>query len=168
MSDEPNHIAALRQAYAAYATGDPQPMIDLMADNVRFGLKGPREAFRFAGIREGKDWVKRVLREIAEDYEWLEYGLRRLIFQGDGAVAFTGGRLRHRASGRAFAIDLIDAMRFENGKLVELTEHADTAELVAKQGMPREHLRLGASRQAAAKPKRAAKRASPKRAALRR
>ena len=103
-----------------------------MAPAIRFGIVGPPEHFRFAGIRRGLDWARKVLAEIAEDFEWLEYRVRELIAERDWVVALTGGRIRDRTTGVLHEIDLVDVIRLRDGRITDFVEYYDTTFLAQR------------------------------------
>ena len=133
MAHKRRNLAVLGKIYKAYSRGNPDQLLSAMSEDVRFGLVAQQEHFRFGGVRKGKRWARRVISEINEDYHWLKYEVREYIAQKDRVVALTGGRVKHRASGRVMTVDLVDVVRMKDGKIVEFTEHFDTAGLLAKQ-----------------------------------
>jgi uncharacterized protein len=130
---EHDNLAVLQEIYKAYSNGNSDKFLSAIADDVRFGIVAQPKDFRFAGIRNGRRWAERVIAQINEDYQWLKYEVREFIVQGDRVVALTGGRVKHRASGAAMTVDLVDVLRMKDGKIVEFTEYFDTAGVLAKQ-----------------------------------
>jgi uncharacterized protein len=155
MTLEQENLAVLREIYDAYSSGSPDKLLNAMTDDVRFGLVAQRQHFRFGGIRNGRRWANRVISQINEDYQWLKYEVREFIAQGDRVVALTGGRVKHRASGVVMTVDLVDVFRMKDGKIVEFTEHFDTAGLLAKQAGRKPSARRAARKPRSARPRRA-------------
>jgi ketosteroid isomerase-like protein len=128
------NVAAMRAMYTAYGRKDPAPFFDLLSPDVRFAIAAPRAQFRFAGPKRGKAAVQRVIAQIAEDYDWLDYKPREVIGAGDRVIGVAGGRIKHRASGAVMTIELVDVVRLSAGKIVEFTEYFDSARVLALQG----------------------------------
>jgi ketosteroid isomerase-like protein len=180
--EERRNVEAVRRAYAGYSRGDPQPFFDMCAEDIRFGIAAAPEHFDFAGMGTGMAWVKRVLGGINQEFEWLEFGERQLIAEGEWIIARGGGRIRDRETGEVIEPDLVDVMQIKDGKVVYFAEYFDTtlmqkrdaarAKLVAAQPKPRP-AKAKATSAGRAKPKRAAKpkakaKPAPKRAAAKR
>jgi ketosteroid isomerase-like protein len=103
-----------------------------LAPDIRFGIAGPPEHFRFAGIGRGVDWARKVLAEIGEDFEWLEYRVRELIAERDWVIALTGGSIRDRATGALHEIDLVDVIRLRDDRITDFVEYYDTTFLAER------------------------------------
>ena len=136
MTDQIGNRDVLTKAYAAYGEGNGQPLLDAMAEDVTLELCVPVEAFRFAGPLRGKASVARAMQEIREDYDWVEYRLHDLLVQGDLAVALAGGRIRHRATSKAFDLSMVDVIRMRGGKIVDFKEYFDSLGAVMNIGVP--------------------------------
>ena len=163
------NTALLQQIYAAYARGDSAPFFAALAPDIRFGIAAPPAHFRFAGVRRGVAWAQRVLAEIAEDLEWLEFELRELIAERDRVIALTGGRIRDRATGVEHAVDLVDVIRLEGGRITDFVEYYDTTFLHERTQALAKHA-AKAKRKGKAKSRTSAKRkaARPKRTTAKR
>lgn len=151
-AEERRNVQSFRTAIAAYSRYDPEPFFALMDDKVQFRIAAAPEQLRFGGIGTGIAWVRRVIREIAEDFEWLSYENRELIAERDWVIALSGGKIRDRSSGAVLDADIVDVMRFKNGRIVHFVEYFDTALLAARAKAARRR-RPKAAKKAAARPK---------------
>lgn len=124
----------------------------VLAPDIRFGIAGPPEHFRFAGIRHGVDWARKVLAEIAGDFEWLECRVRELIAERHWVIALNGGRIRDRATGVLHEIDLVDVIRLKDDRITDFVEYYDTT-FLAQHREARAQLTAPAKRRANRKPK---------------
>ncbi len=122
-------IDRMAAAYVAYHEGDAEPFFELIADHGVLRHVAPVVAFPFATPRRGAEGAKEMIGQILTDFQWLNFRAFELIAEDDLLVALTGGRLRHRASGREAAIHLADMIRFADGRIVEFVEFFDTAGL---------------------------------------
>lgn len=125
MTVEESNAATLRRIYEAYAGGDHGPLLDALAPDARFRIH--------ASCVRG-DHCKQAMDRIAQDYEWEEFGCFDVICQDDRAVGLTGGRIKHRETGVAMDLDLVDVVRFRDGKIAEFATYFDSNELLARQG----------------------------------
>jgi ketosteroid isomerase-like protein len=129
---ERRNVALLQRVYDAYRRGDPSVFFAAADENLRFGIAGPTEHFRFAGIKHGLAWAKKVLAEIAEDFEWLDYQVRDFIAEREWVIALTGGKIRDRASGVILDADLVDVIRLKDGRITDFLEYYDTTFLAER------------------------------------
>lgn len=128
--EERRNVQAFRAAITAYIRHDPEPFFALMDDEVRFGIAAAPEQLRFGGMGQGVAWVRRVIGEIAEDFEWLSDHNPELIAERDWVIALSGGKIRD--SGVLLDADPVDVMRFKDGRIVQFIEYFDTALLTAR------------------------------------
>lgn len=123
--------------YAGYTRGDAQPLFAALAADVEFRLCGPADLLPVAGAYRGPVGVRDAIKAINDEYQWLRYELRRLIVEGDTAMALTGGRLRHRRSRVEMEMDLANLVHIQDGRIVSFAEFFDTAGLLAwQEGAP--------------------------------
>lgn len=154
---ERRNVALLQRVYDAYRRGDPSVFFAAVDENLRFGIAGPTEHFRFAGIRHGLAWAKKVIAEIAEDFEWLDYQVRDLIAERDWVIGLTGGKIRDRASGAILDADLVDVIRLKDGRITDFLEYYDTTFLVERDKALAKFRAAQPPKKAKAKPKAKAK-----------
>ena len=127
----------LANMYAAYGRGDPQPLFTAMAPDVRFTAHAPRASFPFGGIHQGIDGVRRYIAAIASEYAWLRFEARCIVAEGDRAVVLSCGRVRRNSDGMQSEVDIANAIRLSEGRIVELDEFFDTAGIDAwRRGEP--------------------------------
>src|SRR5437867_2138100 len=117
MTVEEANAATLRRIYEAYAGGDPRPLYDALVTDARFRVNA--SCVRFLTT------CRDVIDQIAKDYEWEEFGCFDVICQGNRAVGLTGGRIKHRETGVAMDLDLVDVVRFHDGKIAEFATYFD-------------------------------------------
>lgn len=161
MSQEQAHLELLRRIYAAYGQGDPQPVIDALAEDCVFQSMEPSPRVRFGSAYSGKAGFVRALEDMAADWELVSYRPTRMFADDDAAVVLADVAFRHRATGALVEFDKVDSWRFRDGRIVGFKEYYDTLKadaIVERAAMP-------TRRPKAAKPKRAAPRSKPKRRA---
>jgi ketosteroid isomerase-like protein len=128
--------AAVSDLYAAYARGDAARVAELIDDDVDWIIYGPMQIFPFAGHREGKVAALEALGAIARDYQLERYLPKMMIVDGDHAAVMSDVAFKQRSTGRTLSFHIADFMRFQNGRIVEFREFANTFD-VAEQALGR-------------------------------
>jgi ketosteroid isomerase-like protein len=152
----------MQSIYEGYSRGDLAPFFAVMAEDGRFGFAARREDIDFAGMWSGHKSIAGALEKLAKRFQWQKFSCRELIADGDRVVALTGGKVKCLVSHRVIDFDMVDVVRFRDGKIVEFVEYFDSALLRDIIGAA---ARLTSNRRKVA-PK-AKKKAAPKRAAKR-
>ena len=89
----------MAEVYRSYDDGDPEPFINLFAEDGILRFVAPAEVFPFAASRVGPPGVREAVALIAADFQWLSYHNLEMVADGDWVFALNGGRIRHRSSG---------------------------------------------------------------------
>lgn len=111
--------------YDALSTGDSRPLVDALADDVRWHMIG---ATSWSGTYEGKqDVLDTLLRPLGERFaERYRARAERLVAEGDLVVAEVRGHVTTKA-GNQYDNRYCYVYRIDAGKVVEITEYLDTA-----------------------------------------
>lgn len=129
MSQEDTRTA-VTDLYAAYARGDANRVAELIDDDVDWIIYGPMQIFPFAGHRQGKIAALEALGAIAKDYQLERYLPKMMVVDGDHAAVMSDVAFKQRATGRTLSFHIADFMRFQNGRIVEFREFANTFDVV--------------------------------------
>jgi ketosteroid isomerase-like protein len=161
---EAANVALLRQLYAAYGRKDAGPLLASLHEDAELTIVAHPAQFAFGGTHRGPAGVARAIALIDRDFEWLDYGARDFIAEGDRVVALTGGVIQHRATGKRLNLGLVDILRISDGRIVELVEFFDTGTVLAlaASGQPRAQAKpkAKAARKAARPARKTAKKAA--------
>ena len=125
---------SLQRAFAALATGDSRPFLDLMADDFCWAIAGHSA---WSGRWEGKQAVRERLfaplfARFADTYT---NEAQRFVAEGDVVVVECRGRVTTK-SGRLYNNHYCYVCRFDGGLLRELTEYMDTDHALDVLGPP--------------------------------
>ena len=129
--------AAVRELYDAYARRDFDRVAALIHEDIDWVIYGPVGVFPFAGPRRGRAAVLQALGGIAEAYSLESYKPEIMIVDGDRAAVMSDVSFRQRATNRMLRFRLANFLRFQDGKVIEFREFANTFDVV-EQALGRE------------------------------
>jgi ketosteroid isomerase-like protein len=118
------HKQLLEAAFAEMATGNGQPFMDALADDVRWTVIGSSPWSRtYSGKREVLEELMRPLfSQFADQYKARAI---RVIAEGDVVVVEARGQVNTK-SGRPYNQTYCYVFRLADGQVRELTEYLDT------------------------------------------
>jgi ketosteroid isomerase-like protein len=122
--------AAVRDIYNAYAKGDIERVTLLLHEDIDWIIYGPVSVFPFAGVRHGRAAVLDVMRNIGSIFELESHKIERTIIDGDRAAVLADIGFKQRATGRSLRFRVANFLRFDDGRLIEFREFADSFDLV--------------------------------------
>jgi len=119
----------IQNAFEALSSGNPQPYLDLFAEDVTFRVTGTT---RWSGTYRGKaSLVNDLLRPVSRCLRGnFKATLVRVVFEDDVLVLETKGEGNTAKNGKPYNNEYCWVCRVKNGKLTDVTEYADM-ELIA-------------------------------------
>lgn len=115
----------LRHVYAEVSKGNPQPLMDAMADDIRWTIIGSTV---LSGVSRGKaevlDKLLRPLRARLADGP-IRFIPERFIAEGDHVVMIANGQATAK-SGKPYNNTYCIVARIADGKIQEMTDYIDT------------------------------------------
>ena len=120
----------MRDVYSAYARGDVARVALLIHEDIDWIIYGPVTVFPFAGMRRGRAAVLVAMGEIAESYQLESHRIEQTIIDGDRAAVLADVGFKQRATGRSLRFRVANFLRFNDGRLIEFREFADSFDLV--------------------------------------
>ena len=127
MSVEKN-VETIRKVYAAYARGDLAAVLDAFADDIQWITPGTTA---LAGERTGKEEVAGFFRTMEEQWEMLAFEPGEYVASGERVVALGRYEVRSRRTDCTAASHWAMVWTIRNGKVTQLQEYTDTANLEA-------------------------------------
>jgi ketosteroid isomerase-like protein len=100
-----------------------------VAEDIVFDVRGSWMAFPSAGPVKGKANVARAFMSIATQYQNLGSTVHSMIIDGEQVAMRRTARVRHRGTNRVADVDIADFVRFRDGLVVALSEVADSVVL---------------------------------------
>ena len=120
----------MRDVYSAYAKGDVARVALFIHEDIDWIIYGPVTVFPFAGVRRGRAAVLAAMGEIAESYQLESHKIEQTIIDGDRAAILANVGFKQRATGRSLRFRVANFLRFDDGRLIEFREFADSFDLV--------------------------------------
>jgi ketosteroid isomerase-like protein len=120
-------IDTINRAYDARGKGDIEGLMSAFHPNAVFELKGDRNTLQIAGAVQGHSNVRAALTGFIDTFEFMKRDIVDVIVEDSRAAVHSRLKVRFIPNDIIFASDVLDAFRFEDGKIIELVEFADTA-----------------------------------------
>ena len=133
--DMDGNLARARAAYAAFAAGDRQPFIDLIAPECRISYFGNPARIPWAGTYSGPEGFSEMLGRIGMALAISDYRASEFLPSGDALVVLGVGRGAARESGEAFEAHRAHYIRFDGARAVEFRVYNDTFALAEAVGL---------------------------------
>jgi len=118
--------ALVEDLYAAYARGDGARVSALLHDDIDWNIYAPANLFPFAGPRRGRTAVLETLKGIGEMFALVSYRPQNIVVDGDRAAVMSDATFTHRATGRAVNLRIANFLRWQDGRVIEFREFANT------------------------------------------
>lgn len=122
--------AAVKDMYSAYAKGDVGRVALLLHEDIDWIIYGPVSVFPFAGVRHGRAAVLEAMAAIGAAYQLESHKVEQTIIDGDRAAVLADLGFKQRATGRSLRFRVANFLRFDDGRLIEFREFADSFDLV--------------------------------------
>jgi ketosteroid isomerase-like protein len=120
-------IDTITRAYDARGRGDIEGLMATFHSNAVFELKGEKKVLEVAGSVQGHSNVRAALAEYIQAFEFVKRDILDTIVEGDRVVVHSRLQVRFVPKNVDFTSDVLDVFKFEDGKIIELVEFADTA-----------------------------------------
>ncbi len=86
------------------------------------------EQVAWFGVFEGRAAAERCMAAFSQSVEVLDFAVRDYLANEQKVAAIIEARYRARETGRDFAMDFVNVMTLEQGKITSITEYGDTAD----------------------------------------
>ena len=121
---------AVRDLYDAYGRRDFDRVAAFIHDDIDWVLYAPVSVFPFAGPRRGRAAVMQALGAIAEVYALQSYTPEIMIVDGDRAAVMSDVNFTQRATGRTLRFRVANFLRFQDERVIEFREFANSFDVV--------------------------------------
>jgi len=129
MSDRKAIEALISEAYEARRKGDVDGVVTSFHHGGTFQLAAERETFDLAGAVSGHSDLRQAMTGFIANFEFVEREVVSTIVEGDQACVRSRVKVKFAPTGRTFTTEIVDLFRFKDGKIAELVEFADTAQI---------------------------------------
>jgi ketosteroid isomerase-like protein len=127
MTDRKTIEAVIDRCYAARQKGDIETLMTAFDKDAAFGLAGSKEMVAAAGTARGHGAIRENMTGLIAAFDFIDRNIVCMVIEGERAAVHSRVKIKYVRSDRTFTTDLLDLFHFKDGKIVELTEFADTA-----------------------------------------
>jgi ketosteroid isomerase-like protein len=127
MANREAMIDTIYRAYDARGKGDIEGLMAAFHPNAVFELKGEKDMLAVAGAVQGHADVRAAMTGFIAAFEFLKRDIVDAMVDGDRAAVHSRLKIRFVPKDVVFTSDVLDTFRFDDGKIIELVEFADTA-----------------------------------------
>lgn len=127
----------VQELYDAYERRDLARVSEMLHDDIDWVIYGPIAVFPFAGPRKGRAAVLEAMQHIAVNYTLERYKNEIIIVEGERAGVMSDVTFTQNNSGRKLRFRIANFVRFQDGRVIEFREFANTFDVV-EQALGRE------------------------------
>ncbi|MCP3463255.1 nuclear transport factor 2 family protein [Bradyrhizobium sp. CCGUVB23] len=131
MGQREDMLEVIRSAYAARGSGDVDGLVGAFDPEGMFTLVGDNSALELTGSAQGHPTLREAFGQFIANFEFVERQILSELVEGQRAAVHSRLVVRYHPTGKTFSTEVLDLFRFQDGKIVELIEFADTAQIKA-------------------------------------
>ncbi|TCU73778.1 ketosteroid isomerase-like protein [Bradyrhizobium sp. R2.2-H] len=129
MAQREEMLALVRRAYAARDNDDAESLVAAFHPKGLFALMGDKTALELTGSVEGHPSLRGAFSKLIEDFGFEGREILAELVDGDRVAIHSRVDVRYRPTGQVSSTEILDLFRLQDGKIVELIEFADTAQV---------------------------------------
>ena len=122
-------VEVIRRAYEARGRGDLDALMATFHPDAVFTLIGDKKALEVTGSFHGHAGVREALREFIATFDFFDRQILREVVEGDRAAVHSCVIVRYGPTKETWTADCLDLLTIRDGKIIELIEFADTAQI---------------------------------------
>ena len=127
MGQREDMLGVITRAYAARAAGDLEGLVAEFHPEGSFNLIGDKSALHLTGSFKGHALLLEAFGHFTSHFAFEQREILTEVVEGDHAAIRSRLVIRYRPNKKVFTTELLDLFRFQDGKIIELIEFADTA-----------------------------------------
>ncbi|SDH50381.1 Ketosteroid isomerase-related protein [Bradyrhizobium sp. Rc2d] len=124
-------LDVIRSAYDARRDGDVEGLVTAFHPEGLFTLIGDKSALELTGSMQGHPTLRGAFGQLIADFGFESREILAELVDGDRVAVHSRVDVRYRPTGQTSRTEILDLFRFQDGKIVELIEFADTAQIKA-------------------------------------
>ncbi len=124
-------LGVIKRAYAARDGGDVEGLVATFHPEGSFNLTGSKSTLELTGLLQGHPTLRGAFGQLTADFSFEGREFLAELVDGNRAAIHSRAVVRHNPSGTTVRTEILDLFRLEEGKIVELIEFADTAQIKA-------------------------------------
>jgi ketosteroid isomerase-like protein len=123
----------VQQGYAAFARGDIQGLLALLAEDIEWVSSG--EGLPLSGTYRGHAGVANFFEKLSREAEIEAFEPREFIAEGDRVLVVGRERGKVKATNREYEYDWVMAFTVRNGKVTNFQGYSDTLAIAKAHGL---------------------------------
>jgi ketosteroid isomerase-like protein len=127
MADRETMRKLVEQAYADRGSGNIEGLMSAFHADAVFELAGDKKVLALAGAVRSHPNVREAMTGFIGAFEFIKRDIISFIAEGDRAAVHSRLTIRFAPKDMTFTTELTDLFKFQDGKVIELVEFADTA-----------------------------------------
>lgn len=131
MGQREDMLALIRAAYAARGDGDVEGLVSAFHPEGAFTLMGDKSALELTGSMQGHLTLREAFGQLIAGFGFEGREILAELVDGDRVAVHSRVVVRYHPTGKTFSTEILDLFRFQDGKIAELIEFADTAQIKA-------------------------------------
>ncbi|MBR0778981.1 nuclear transport factor 2 family protein [Bradyrhizobium diazoefficiens] len=124
-------LNVIERAYAARGSGDVKGLVAAFHSEGLFNLVGDKGALHLAGVVKGHQQLLAAFGQFIDHFAFEKREILTKLVEGNQVAIRSRLKIQYRPNGKTFSTEVLDLFKFENDKIVELVEFADTAQIKA-------------------------------------
>jgi ketosteroid isomerase-like protein len=131
MGHREDMLDVIKRAYAARGAGDVKGLVAAFHPEGSFNLIGDNSALHLTGSVQGQQPLLEAFGQFIEHFGFEKREILTEVIEGNHAAIRSRLVIRYHANGNVFSTEVLDLFKFQDGKIIELIEFADTAKVKA-------------------------------------
>ena len=127
MGHREDMLDVIKRAYAARGEGDAKGLVATFHPEGLFHLVGDNSALHLTGSVQGHEPLLGAFGQFIEHFAFEKREILSELVEGNSAAIRSRLVVKYRPSGTIFNTEVLDLFKFQDGKIIELIEYADTA-----------------------------------------
>jgi ketosteroid isomerase-like protein len=123
VTDRGKIMSLIEQAYEARRTEDIKALMTAFHPDCKFEIVGAKPLARVAGVAQ----LEETLKALIGNFKFVGRDFLSIIVEDSRAAVHSRVVLRFEPNGKTETTEIVDLLKFQDGKIVELFEFVDTA-----------------------------------------
>jgi ketosteroid isomerase-like protein len=127
MENRETMLDLIKRTYAARGKGDLEGLMAVFHPEAVFRLVGDKKALEVTGSVQGHGALREALGGFIATFQFIERQILSELVEGDRAAVHSRLVVRYNPANTIHTTECLDLLKFQNEKIIELIEFADTA-----------------------------------------
>lgn len=124
-------LKTAQQMYASFGRGDLQAVLNVLADDIEWEVRGPTHIVPWTGKRRGRDQVAEYFKLIGETVVINTFEQQDIIAQDEKVMAIFHEQARNKKTGRTYETAIVHSIVVRRQKVAKFDGYMETGPLIA-------------------------------------